>query len=79
MQRSIALNDNRAIFRSRLLLDEDLAVRSAGLGGIYRNLGFERLALIEGYQAIAQIRAATPAIDYSRTTTIACRYTRPRA
>ena len=53
MQRSIELNDNRAVFRSRLILDEDLAVRSAGHGGIYRDLGFERLALIEGYQAIS--------------------------
>ena len=53
MQRSIELNDDRAIFRSRLLLDEDLAARGAGLGGIYRNLGFDQLALIEGYQAVS--------------------------
>ncbi len=53
MQRSIDLNDNRAVFRSRLLLDEDLAARSAGIGGIYRNLGFEQLALIEGYKAVS--------------------------
>jgi Tfp pilus assembly protein PilF len=53
IQRSADLNDNRAVFRSRLLLDEDLAARGAGLGGIYRNLGFEHLALIEGYQAVS--------------------------
>ena len=31
MQTSITLNDNRAVYRSRLLLDEDLAARSASL------------------------------------------------
>ena len=51
-EKSIALNDNRAIYRSRLLLDSDYATRSAGLGGAYRDLGFEQLALIEGYQSL---------------------------
>jgi tetratricopeptide (TPR) repeat protein len=31
IQRSIELNDNRAVYRSRLLLDEDLAVRQVSL------------------------------------------------
>ncbi|UCE79854.1 MAG: FecR domain-containing protein, partial [Nitrospiraceae bacterium] len=35
MQKAIELNDNRAIYRSKLLLDEDLAARSAGLARIY--------------------------------------------
>jgi tetratricopeptide (TPR) repeat protein len=52
LHESIALNDNRAVFRSRLLLDSDLAARNAGLGGVYRNLGFEQLALIQGYQSL---------------------------
>jgi tetratricopeptide (TPR) repeat protein len=52
MQRSMELNNNRAVYRSRLRLDEDLAARSSGLGGIYRNLGFEQLALIEGYESL---------------------------
>ena len=52
LEESIELNDNRAVFRSRLLLDSDLATRSAGLGGVYRDLGFEQLALIEGYQSL---------------------------
>ena len=30
-------NDNRSLFRSRLLLDEDRAVRSANLAAIYRD------------------------------------------
>ncbi|MEF7615182.1 FecR domain-containing protein [Aquincola sp. MAHUQ-54] len=51
--RSIALNDRRAVFRSRLLLDEDLAVRGAGLARVYDALGFGRLALTEAAKALA--------------------------
>ena len=52
LKASIELNDNRAVFRSRLLLDEDLAARSASLGRIYRDLGFEQLALVEGWKSV---------------------------
>ena len=52
LQKSIELNDNRAVYRSRLLLDEDLAARSASLGRIYRDLGFEQLALVEGWKSV---------------------------
>jgi len=53
VNRSIALNDNRAVYRSRLLLDEDLAARSASLGRIYEDLGFRQLALVEGWASVA--------------------------
>ena len=52
MQTSISLNDNRAVYRSRLLLDEDLAARSASLGRIYNDLGFQSLALVEGWKSL---------------------------
>jgi tetratricopeptide (TPR) repeat protein len=52
LQKSIELNDNRAVYRSRLLLDEDLAARSAALGRIYNNLGFQQLALVEGWKSL---------------------------
>jgi tetratricopeptide (TPR) repeat protein len=52
MQKSIELNDNRAIYRSKQLLDEDLAARSASLARIYNNLGFEQLALVEGWKSV---------------------------
>jgi tetratricopeptide (TPR) repeat protein len=52
LQESISLNDNRAVYRSRLLLDSDLAARSASLAQIYNNLGFQWLALVEGYQSV---------------------------
>jgi tetratricopeptide (TPR) repeat protein len=52
LQRSISLNGNRAVYRSRLLLDEDLAARSASLGRIYDDLGFRQLALVEGWKSV---------------------------
>lgn len=52
LQKSIALNNNRAVYRSQLLLDEDLAARSAGLARIYKDLGFEQLALVEGWKSV---------------------------
>lgn len=52
LQKSISLNDNRAVYRSRLLLDEDLAARSANLGRVYDDLGFQQLALVEGWKSV---------------------------
>jgi tetratricopeptide (TPR) repeat protein len=52
LQQSIALNNNRAVFRSRLLLDQDLATRGADLAGIYRDLGFDQAALDEAYKSV---------------------------
>jgi len=52
MQKAISLNDNRAVYRSRLLLDDDLAARSASLGRIYDDLGFQQLALVEGTKSV---------------------------
>jgi tetratricopeptide (TPR) repeat protein len=45
------LNGNRTAFRSSLRLDEDLAVRSYGLGELHKDLGFGNLALLEGWKA----------------------------
>jgi tetratricopeptide (TPR) repeat protein len=52
LQQSITLNDNRAVYRSRLLLDSDLAARSASLARIYSDLGFQPLALVEGWKSV---------------------------
>ncbi len=52
MQKAIELNDNRAVYRSRLLLDSDLAARSASLARIYTDLGFQQLALVEGWKSV---------------------------
>lgn len=47
LQKSIELNDNRAVYRSRELLDQDRAARGASLGRIYDDLGFQRLGVNE--------------------------------
>ena len=52
LQRAIELNDNRAVYRSRLLLDDDLAARSANLARIYDDLGFQQLGLVEGWKSV---------------------------
>ena len=51
---SIARNDNRAVYRSRLLLDRDLAVRSAGLGQVFNELGFQDAARVEAIKSIGR-------------------------
>jgi tetratricopeptide (TPR) repeat protein len=52
MEKAIDLNDNRAVYRSRLLLDQDLAARSASLARVYSDLGFQQLALVEGWKSV---------------------------
>lgn len=54
LQKSIELNDNRAVYRSRLLLDSDLAARNVSLARIYEDLGFQQLALVEGWKSVNQ-------------------------
>src|SRR5204863_4642054 len=44
-------NDNRSLFRSRLLLDEDRAVSSANLASIYRDAGMPDGSLREAARA----------------------------
>ena len=51
-QRAIRLNNNRAVYRSRLSLDGDRAVRGTHLSRIYGDLGFEQLALAEGWKSV---------------------------
>jgi tetratricopeptide (TPR) repeat protein len=51
-QKAIELNDNRAVYRSQLYLDSDLAARSAALARIYSDLGFQQRALAEGYTSV---------------------------
>ena len=52
LQKAIELNDNRAVYRSRLLLDADQAARSASLARIYTDLGFQQRALVEGWKSV---------------------------
>jgi hypothetical protein len=52
IQTSIDLNDNRAVYRSRLLLDQDEAARGASQARIYQDLGFDQLARSEAYKSL---------------------------
>ena len=52
MQKAIELNDNRAVYRSRLLLDSDLAARSAALAGSTLIWASSSLALVEGWKSV---------------------------
>ncbi|SPQ01909.1 TPR repeat protein [Candidatus Sulfobium mesophilum] len=52
LQEAISLNDNREVYRSRLLLDSDLAARSASLARIYNDLGFQQAGLVEGWRSV---------------------------
>jgi len=53
LERAIDLNGNRAVYRSSLLLDEDLAVRQISLGRIYNDLGFEQRAVSEAAKSLS--------------------------
>lgn len=52
LEKSQDLNDNRSVFRSRLLLDQDQAVRSANLASIYRDAGMTEVSVREASRAV---------------------------
>jgi tetratricopeptide (TPR) repeat protein len=52
-QKSIELNDNRAVYRSKLLVDEDRATRETNLAQIYQDLGFNQPAQIEASKSVS--------------------------
>ncbi len=52
LEESIRLNDNRRIYRSRQLLDRDLAVRGANLANIYHDAGMTAVSRREAARAL---------------------------
>ena len=52
LEQSQALNDNRSVYRSRLLLDQDAAVRGANLAGIYQDAGMNDVSVREATRAV---------------------------
>ncbi|MDD5104756.1 MAG: TonB-dependent receptor [Desulfuromonadaceae bacterium] len=50
---SIARNENRLVYRSPHLLDQDLSVRLTSLAQVYGDLGFNNLALAEAARGLA--------------------------
>ena len=52
LEKSEELNDNRSLFRSRFLLDQDRAVRGANLAAIYRDAGMTDVSVREASRAV---------------------------
>ncbi|MFC1588797.1 tetratricopeptide repeat protein [Pseudomonadota bacterium] len=52
LNKAVELNDNRAVYRSRFLLDQDLAVRNVDLSILYSQLGLKRSAERKAVSAI---------------------------
>lgn len=52
LERSRELNDNRRVYRSRLLLDQDAAVRGANLATVYRDAGMTDWSVREAGKAV---------------------------
>ncbi|WP_394752319.1 tetratricopeptide repeat protein [Crenothrix sp.] len=52
LQKAMALNDNRAVYRSKQLLDSDRAARGASLARIYDTLGFEQRGIVEATSSL---------------------------
>lgn len=52
LQESSRLNDHRALYRSRLLLDQDQSVRSANLAALYRDNGMIDLSVREASRSV---------------------------
>ncbi len=52
LEKSSALNDNRRVYRSRLMLDQDHAVRSSSLATIYSSAGMDEVSAHEAGRAV---------------------------
>jgi len=52
IEHSLELNDNRRVYRSQFLLDQDRAVRSANLAAIYQADGMDEVAVREASLAV---------------------------
>lgn len=52
LEKSSALNENRSVFRSRQLLDQDRSVRGANLAGAYQDDGMNEVAVREATRAV---------------------------
>lgn len=52
LNESILLNDNRRVYRSQFLLDQDRAVRSSNLAQLYQDAGMRDVAVREATRAV---------------------------
>jgi hypothetical protein len=61
LERSIQLNDNRSVFRSRFLLDQDRSIRGTNLASIYRNNDMIEQSVREAVRAVGADYSSAPA------------------
>lgn len=54
VQAALARNDARALLRPRFLLDQDRAAKNTNLANLYREIGFDQLALDTAREALRQ-------------------------
>ena len=85
LEKSQTLNDNRSVYRSQLLLDQDQAVRSANLAAMYQDDGMFDVAVREASLAVnydyanysAHLFLANSFIELSDPNEINLRYETP--
>jgi tetratricopeptide (TPR) repeat protein len=53
LEQSITVNESRQVYRSRFLLDQDRAVRSASLASLYREAGMSEVGQREAVRAVS--------------------------
>jgi len=61
LEKSVALNDNRRIYRSRFLLDQDRSIRGTNLAAIYLNDGMPEQSVREAVLAVNSDYSSAPA------------------
>ena len=61
LEKSIELNGNRGVYRSKFLLDEDRAIRGTNLAAIYENNGMTEQSVREAVRAVDANYASAPA------------------
>jgi hypothetical protein len=61
LEESIARNDNRAVYRGRLLLDKDRAARGTSVARVFNDLGFNRVGVDEATQSLTMDPSNTSA------------------
>ncbi len=61
LEKSLALNENRRVYRSSFLLDQDRAIRSTNLASIYQNDGMTEVAVREATKAVNSDYGSAPA------------------
>ncbi|MEI9962992.1 MAG: hypothetical protein WDM76_18310 [Limisphaerales bacterium] len=73
LEKSKELNDNRGVYRSKLLLDQDQAVRSANLAKIYQDAGMTDVSVNEAPEPLPRIMRTVQRIFFCRTLSMNCR------